>query len=159
MKRTVALILSIMMMLCLVACSGGEDEVKDVDMEVVKTALCDVALTEDMQQLDDTYISRMIKLESEDYIEGYAAISSVGINIDEFGVFKAKDAAQAAEIENTLKSYLNTRNDAWIDSYLPDQYPKLQSASVHTEGLYVCYFILDDATKTAALDAFEACFD
>lgn len=159
MKRIVALVLSLMMMLCLVACSGEEEEIKDVDMEVVKAALCDAALTEDMQELDETYISRMIKLESDDYVEGYAAISSVGINIDEFGVFKAKDAAQAAEIENTLKSYLDTRNAAWIDSYLPDQYPKLQSASVHTEGLYVCYFILDDATKTAALDAFDTCFE
>lgn len=158
MKRTVALILGIMMMFCLVACSGGEEELKDVDMEIVKAALCDVALTEDMQELDETYISRMIKLESDDYVEGYAAISSVGINIDEFGVFKAKDTAQAAEIETTLKAYLDTRNAAWIDSYLPDQYPKLQNASVHTEGLYVCYFILGDDTSASALEAFENCF-
>lgn len=159
MKRIVAFILSMLMLMSLAACASNEGgKLKDVDMETVKAAICDVALTDDMQQLEDTYISRMIKLDSSDYDEGYAAISSVGINIDEFGIFKAKDAAQAAEIEETLNAYIDTRLAAWIDSYLPEEFPKLENATVKTEGLYVCYFILGDDTRADAIAALEDCF-
>lgn len=159
MKRLSALILCLAMVFCLVACTGEEGpKLKNVDMDTVKAAVCDVALTEDMTELDAKYISRMMKLSDGDYDVCYAAISSVGTNIDEFGIFKARDAAQVAELEKALETYISIRDNAWMDEYLPDEYPKLQKASVHTEGLYVCYFILGDDVKADALSAFEGCF-
>ncbi len=160
MKRLSALLLCLAMVFCLVACASDEEpKLKNVVMDTVKTAVCDVALTDEMTELDAKYIERMMKLTDSDYDSCYVAKSSVGININEFGIFKARDAAQVSELETALNDYIDYLDSVWMDEYLPDEYPKLQKASVHSEGLYVCYFVLDDATKTAAVDAFEGCFD
>ena len=161
MKRIAALIAVLALMLGLAACTANDEKkpVKTVAMETVKDAVCDVALADGMEELNADYVSRMLKLNAGDYDSCYAAISSVSISINEFGVFKAKDAAQAAEIESALNKYLEYRREIWMDEYLPNEYPKLENASVHEEGLYVCYFILDDDTSAAALKAFEGCFE
>ncbi len=158
MKRIIALILCLCAVFCLAACGGDTPEAKDPDMASVSKAVSDVALTDEMVQLDGSYISNTIKLGEGDYEDCYVAISSVGTNIDEFGIFRASDESQMAEIEKALNDYLDFKRSAWIDSYLPDQFPKLENAAVHSEGLYVCYFVLGDDTAADALDAFEACF-
>lgn len=160
MKRLSALILCLAMVFCLVACAADEEpKLKNVDMDTVKTALCDVALTDEMTEPDAKYISRMMKLTDSDYDSCYVAIPNVGTNIDEFGIFKARDAAQVSELESALNDYISYRDSLWMDEYLPDEYPKLQNASVHSEGLYVCYFILGDDVKADAISAFEGCFE
>jgi hypothetical protein len=39
---------------------------------------------------------------------------------------------------------------------MPEEYPKLENASVKALGNYVIYAILSDSAKTDALDAFES---
>lgn len=157
MKKIAAFLVVISLVLGLAACAAEEQpQIRTVPMETVKNAVCDVALADGMEELNKDYVNRMLKLSDGDYDSYYAAISSISLSISEFGIFKAKDAAQVADIENALNKYLENRRAIWMDEYLADEYPKLENASVHSEGLYVCYFILDEDTSAAALKAFKS---
>jgi len=42
-----------------------------------------------------------------------------------------------------------------MKEYMPEEFPKLESAEVKTAGNYVIYAILSDNDKKAAFDAFN----
>ena len=86
-------------------------------------------------------------------------ISAVGTNINEYGIFLAKNADQAATIKAALDKYLEYRESVWMDEYLPDEKPKLDNAVVWRQGNYVMYAILGDSDRAAVKHAFESCFE
>ena len=86
-------------------------------------------------------------------------MSAVGTNINEYGIFLAKDADQAKTIKDALNAYLEYRESVWMDEYLPDEKPKLDNAEVLQQGSYVMYTILSDADRDAVNAAFEGCFE
>ena len=103
----------------------------------------------------ETYISGSMKMDVSNY-DGYdVKINSQGVNIDEYGIFKAKDNTQVAALEQAVNDYLQFRKDIWMDEYMPEEYPKLENAEVKTVGNYVMYAILSDSSKKSAFDAFE----
>ncbi len=125
-------------------------------MEAVVSAL-DAALGkgDSLVAVDANYIKGYMKIDVADY-EGYAVkINAYGANIDEYGVFKAKDSSQAKEVKSAVEGYLQLRVDSWMDQYMPEEKPKLTSAEVKTNGSYVMYCILSDADKSAAFGAFD----
>ena len=83
-------------------------------------------------------------------------MNAFGANVDEYGIFKAKDEEQAKEIAAAVEAYLKMRNDTWMTEYMPEERPKMEAASYETAGLYVMYAVLADEAKTAAFDAFTA---
>lgn len=96
-------------------------------------------------------------------LDGYASrntlISAVGTNINEYGIFLAKDAEQAAALKDALNKYLEYRESVWMDEYLPDEKPKLDCAEVWTQGNYVMYAILGESDRAAVKQAFQSCFE
>ncbi|MGN1003020.1 MAG: DUF4358 domain-containing protein, partial [Oscillospiraceae bacterium] len=82
-------------------------------------------------------------------------INAYGVNIDEFGIFKAGENMSAADIKAVVDSYLQLRLDSWMDEYMPEEKPKLTSAEVKVVGNYVMYCILSDGDKTTAFAVFE----
>lgn len=147
-----ALVLAMVLVL-LCACGGGA---KNVPVEDVVSAL-DAALGkgDSLVAVDANYIKGYMKIDVADY-EGYAVkINAYGANIDEYGVFKAKDSSQAKEVKSAVEGYLQLRVDSWMDQYMPEEKPKLTSAEVKTNGSYVMYCILSDADKSAAFGAFD----
>ncbi len=109
-----------------------------------------------MAQMDFGYIENMFKLSDGDYERCLVMATNVGTTIDEFGLFKGADSAQAEALHTAVKDYLQLRLDAWMPEYLPEEFPKLQNAQVWTAGNYVFYAILSEDAKTAASSAFQA---
>jgi len=83
-------------------------------------------------------------------------INAKGVNIDEYGVFKAADEKEAASVKAAAEGYLRFRLDTWMREYMPEELPKLENAQVKVCGSYVLYAILDEDAAQAVFDAFEA---
>ena len=82
-------------------------------------------------------------------------INSRGVNIDEYGIFKAEDDSQLQQLQTAVSNYLQFRVDTWMVEYMPEEFPKLQNAETKTIGNYVMYAILSDSDKQAVFSAFE----
>lgn len=159
MKKKITLILALVLMLCLLcACGSKEPEVPDVDMDTVSIAVGSAFSNPDLTDIPDSYVETMLKLTSDQYAERFAKISAVGTNIDEYGIFKANDAEGVKVLEKALNDYLDYRMEIWMDEYLPEEYPKLQNATVAAAGNCVMYVIADGAVCDAAIANFDACF-
>ena len=159
MKKYVALVLAMLMALCLcAACGNSGTAVVDNDpgMDAVSAAVQTTADNENMTDIPESYLETMLKLTADDYTQCYTRISSVGTNIDEFGVFKTDDPAS---MKKALEKYLEYREMIWMDEYLPQEHPKLQNAQVWAEGNYVMYAILDTNTLNSTETAFKGCFE
>jgi predicted small lipoprotein YifL len=158
MKKPIFILLAAALALCLLAACGDKTEYEP-DMDAVVTAI-DTAIGNDgsMVAVDDNYIKGSMKMDVSDYAEYTVKINAMGVNIDEYGVFKGTDSTQAKAIKTAVDNYLQMRKDTWMTEYMPEEFPKLQDAEVWTEGNYVMYAILGTDAKTAADDAFVACF-
>lgn len=152
--RLGAAVLALVMVMLLCACGSGKG--KDVPVDDVVAAV-DEALGKDesLVAVDENYIKGYMKMDVADYDGFTVKINAYGANIDEYGVFRAKDSSQAKEIKSAVESYLQLRVDSWMDEYMPEEKPKLTAAEVKTNGNYVMYSILSDADKQAAFGAFD----
>lgn len=149
--------------LCLALALGllagcGSTEAKQPEMSEVVAAVEAAVPTDGMTELDANYLKNVFKLDESQYADCCVMTTNVGTTIDEFGIFKGKDSAQAAELKAAVEEYLQFRLDSWMPEYLPEEFPKLQAAQLWSQGDYVMYAILSDDAKTAAGDAFTACF-
>ena len=156
MKKTAFLLALVLIFSLLTACGG--DTVKDPGMDAVKNAVSACLENDAMMELDASYIEALMKLSAEDYAECYAMRSSVGINIDEYGIFKCNGAEQTKAVTDALKAYVQFLLDAWMPEYLPEEFPKLQNAEVWTEGDYVVYAIVSDDVRGSMKDALDSVF-
>ena len=159
MKKHAARLLALAMCLSLLAACGGGNHAVDPGFDNVVAAVEGAVSTDGMAQMDANYIENMFKLTTDDYEQALVMATNVGTTIDEFGLFKGADSAQAEELHTAVNDYLKLRLDAWMPEYLPDEFPKLQNAQVWTSGNYVFYAILSEDAKTAASSAFEGCFE
>lgn len=155
-KKHISLIAIILAISLLSACGAKTAQVRnDVQVSEVCKAVTAVLGADALVSVPETYYSGYMKMDTSNF-EGYdVKINSKGINIDEFGVFKAKDSSQIAAVEQAVKAYLQLRLDTWMVEYMPEEHPKLESAEIRTVGNYVMYAILSDEGKKAAFDAFE----
>lgn len=72
-------------------------------------------------------------------------------DIDELGIFHAPSADAAKEIAATVQNYISEIQDtqrAFIESYAPEELPKLDNAEVRVFGNYVVYAIMEDDEKS-----------
>ena len=152
-NRFAALLLALTMVLALLCACGNT---KDVEVSEIVAAL-DAALNkgDNLVAVDETYIKGYMKLDVSEYDGFTVKINAKGVNIDEYGVFRAKDSSQVKDIKSAVEGYLQLRIDSWMDEYMPEEKPKLSAAEVQTRGNYVMYCILGDADKSAAFDAFD----
>jgi len=154
-KKHLALI-SILLMLSLFAGCGKTAEVKnDVAVTDVSAAVASVLSDDALVSVDADYIAGSMKMDVADYDSYDVKINSKGVNIDEFGIFKAKDAAQLVTVTKAVNDYIQMRKDTWMVEYMPEERPKLDSSEIMIRGNYVMYAILSDEDKHAAFDAFE----
>lgn len=151
------LIIPIILIVCLLAGCGAE--AVDPGMDTITDTVAAAVGSDGMVDIDEAYVSNMMKLDSSSYAEFVAKRVNVGTSIDEYGIFKGADSDQAAALKTAVQAYLQLRLDSWMSEYLPEELPKLQSAEVWTEGNYVMYAILGDDAKAAARTAFSDAFE
>lgn len=157
MKKASSLLLSLTLLLSLLLTACGGTAVKnDVAVSELGTSI-DSAIgnSGDMVDAPESYITSSMKLDISSVSEYVVKINSRGVNIDEYGIFKAADDAQLKELQTLVKDYLQFRLDTWMVEYMPEELPKLESAEIKTVGNYVMYAILSDSGKKAAFSALE----
>ncbi len=149
--RAIALILALAALACLLgACGGGARS--DVPVEDVAAAVDKAVGGEKYSTVDETYINGRLHMDLTK-CDGYVVRLNV---VDEYGVFRAKDADSAKELEKQAKDYLASRLETWMDEYMPEEKPKVENAECRVFGNYVVYAILSDANRSAAFKAVEA---
>lgn len=152
------IICAVLLFFTLAACGEESTAYRD---DVLVTDIADavdgvILRGADMKDLTETYISGSMNIDVLEYEEHCIRICSKGIEIDEYGIFKAKDPGQAKNIKASLEEYLQMRKDTWMPEYRPEEFPKLENAELKVYGNYVMYSILSESEKTAAFSTFEA---
>ena len=139
--------IALLLLICMLGGCSSPKNAKDPDMQTVADKVGAAIDISELSQVPDAYV------------ENVMGISAVGTNINEYGIFLAKDADQAATIKAALDKYLEYRESVWMDEYLPDEKPKLDNAEVWRQGNYVMYAILGDSDRAAVKQAFQSCFE
>lgn len=157
-NRIIALILaliSIFTVAALTSCgaSGYRDDVKVSEIRDVIDAHFEEKAFATMA---NDYIVNMMDIPLSDLADKAVRVRASGANIDEYGIFKASSEADVAALETKVKEYIIFRLETWMPEYMPEEYPKLEAATVKTFGQYVVYLILDADIKDAAFADIEA---
>ena len=158
MKNTkiIALFLCLIMTAAaLTACGGGEVRNDVAVSELSAKINSELESGADLVDAPESYISSSMGFDLSSVSEYVVKINSRGVNIDEYGIFKAADDSQLQQLQTAVSNYLQIRVDTWMVEYMPEEFPKLQNAETKTIGNYVMYAILSDSDKQAVFSAFE----
>ena len=159
MKRIILFVCLLAMLLPLAAC--GEKPAAQV------TYRTDAALSElsgaveqyldpdSLAPMQESYLKGPMKLDVGLFADYVVKINAYGANIDEYGIFKAPDAASVDAVKSAIDGYIQLRKDTWMEEYMPEEKPKLTKAEVRVVGQYVIYVIVDDSVRSSILTAFE----
>ena len=160
MKKFIALALIIAAVLTLCACGSGSSSTVEYKTDVAVSDIAQqvTAVNDDWTfvAMDANYIAGAMKIDVSGYADYVVNINGFGTNVDEYGIFKAKDEASVAAVKADAENYLKFRLDTWMEEYMPEEKPKLEKAEVKVCGLYVMYAILDDTARADAFTAFES---
>lgn len=158
MKKFIAIILIVSALLSFCAC-GEDSTAPEYKTDAAVSALADEVNAVNSQwnfaAMNESYISGAMKIDVSGYADHIVNINALGTNVDEYGIFKAKDEASVAAVKEDAENYLQFRLDTWMEEYMPEEKPKLENAEVKVCGLYVMYAILDDTSRADAFAAFE----
>ena len=148
---------SALLALCLLAGCGGSAKVKnDVPAEDIAAAVSAALGSGDFVAVADYYYAGSMKMDVSGFDSYTAMINSRGVNVDEFGIFKAKDKDGVSAVKEAVEAYLQMRKDTWIPEYMPEERPKLDGAEVkvlgdiqthrfkpHSFDLVTCYNVIE----------------
>lgn len=154
-RKHLSLISAVLLLTLFAGCGKTAAISNDVAVTDISADITAVLSDDALVSVDADYIAGSMKMDVSDYDSYDVKINSKGINIDEFGIFKAKDTAQLTKVTKAVNDYIQMRKDTWMEEYMPEERPKLDSAEVMILGNYVMYAILSDDDKHAAFDAFE----
>jgi hypothetical protein len=138
------------------SCAKKEAYRDDVSMAELSAAVEEGLDASGLAAMEESYLKGAMKLDTSLFADYVVKINAYGVNIDEYGIFKAKDEDSAASVKKAAEDYLKLRRDTWMDEYMPEEKPKLDSARVEARGLYVMYAILSDAQRDRAFESFES---
>ena len=158
------LLLALTMALPLVACNGGSYRDDLTAAQLTDGITAALPAGDGWRQVSDSYISPSSW--GEDYADYLAKVADYRIlvsensdmNVDEVGVFVCKSAQDTKAVKKFAENYLAAKAlqlKPLLESYNPDELPKLDNATVTVMGRYVVYTILSTADTTTAGSAME----
>lgn len=108
--------------------------------------------TDQMTDMDSAGACRFYDVQT-DLVQDSAAYVGSGATAESMAVFEATDTGAAESIVDTLQTF----TDSWIEGYSdykPEEVPKLKSAVLEQDGVYVVFCVTADntAAKTAVQD-------
>jgi len=141
---------------CSLAACGSKGLRTDVPaLDIAECVAKAIGKTEGLTTVDESYVTGRLQVDVSRCEEYVVRINSFGTDVDEFGIFKAKDEDSAAAVAAEVQSYLDNRLATWMDEYMPEEKPKVENAEVRTAGVYVLYGILSDSARKAAFAALD----
>ena len=168
MKNTLRTLLCLLLALCMtlpmVSCDGGNWRDDLTAAQVCDSVIAAVPSEDGWRAVSDKYISPSSW--GEDYTDYLEKVAEYRImiaedesqNINEVGVFLCKSEKDAKAVKEFCESYIAAKTlqmKPLLESYNPDELPKLDYATVNVMGRYVTYTILSSADTTAAGSAME----
>ena len=143
-------------MTILTACGESASYASDIAVTELSAA-ADAKLPDpdDFATMTSDYIVGMMEIDTSAFADYAVKLRASGANIDEYGIFKAPTEADVAGVEATVKAYLAKRVESWMPEYMPEEFPKMQAATVKVMGQYVVYCILSEDVKTEVFTAIE----
>ena len=112
----------------------------------------EITFTDQMTDMDSESTCRFYDVDTGLVNDSSAYVGS-GATAESMAVFEAVDADAAGSIADALRTF----TDGWIDGYSdykPEEVPKLESAVLEQNGVYVVFCVSADntAAKTAVQD-------
>ena len=112
----------------------------------------EITFTDQMTDMDSESTCRFYDVDTGLVNDSSAYVGS-GATAESMAVFEAVDADAAGSIADALRTF----TDGWIDGYSdykPEEVPKLESAVLEQNGVYVVFCVSADNTtaKTAVQD-------
>ena len=159
-----SLLLAATLLLSLASCGGGKYRDDLTAAQLTDGITAALPAGDGWRQVSDAYISPSSW--GDDYADYLAKVTEYRIlvsensdmNIDEVGVFVCKTEKDAKAVKDFAESYLAAKAlqlKPLLESYNPDELPKLDNATVNVMGRYVVYTILSSADTTNAGSAME----
>ena len=125
--------------------------------ELCERALSSIDETDEFSDYGKEYIKYFFE-DSELHDDFRIVYSTESDDIDELGVFHAPSADTAKEISSIVQNYIseiqNTQR-AFIESYAPEELPKLDRAEVRVFGNYIVYAIMEEEEKSDVFSAID----
>ncbi len=151
-KRLIAAALLLCICLGLTAC--GAKYADDVPMSRFASKI-DAHMGKDLAEMNSGYLSGAMHLDPSSFASYVVKLNAKGVNIDEYGVFRAPDSKSVNAVKDAIEGYLKLRRDTWMKEYMPEEKPKLDKAEVKVYGIYVLYVIAEDDVREAVYQEVE----
>lgn len=138
--------------LCVTAAGCGKQQAAINPADALNTLKESTTFTDQMTDMDSAGTCRFYDV-STDLVQDSAAYVGSGATAESMAVFEATDNSAAESIADALQTF----TDNWIKSYSdykPEEVPKLESAVLEQDGVYVVFCVTADnaAAKTAVQD-------
>lgn len=157
MKNKIAKLISILLCLAVLTavCSCAKaykDDATASDLMAKATGAVPVNGGYESPETDfvDFYMSGVSEICTEYSIK----LSSEDTNMNEIGIFHAKNSADAKKIADICQKYVDKQKQSSLTvDYLPGEISKYEDAKVMTYGNYVIYTFLNDADRQLVVSA------
>ena len=163
-RALLCLLLALTLTLPLTACDGGKFRDDLTALSLTDSITAALPAGDGWRAVSENYISPSSW--GEDYADYLAKVAEYRIvvsensdmNVDEVGVFLCKSEKDARAVKEFCESYIAAKTlqmKPLLESYNPDELPKLDCAKVTVCGSYVFYTILNAEDTATAHKAFE----
>lgn len=157
MKKSLAAILTVVIILAAFAGCGGKDtgtSVEPLVNDVASAVVEATAFKDSLSQLEGDAVFNIYNLE-ESQLEDKAVYVGTGATAEEVAVFKAKTADDVEKIKAAIQERLEDQTFNF-QNYVPGEMTKIENPLIATNGNYVMLVLADDSA--AAQQAFDAQF-
>lgn len=152
----ICLLAALTLFSALISCGGEKTYKNDVAVSALaESGVKKISLASNLTEASGEFMSFYLNVDASLYSECKVMTPGGSSSIDEFGIFKAKDADSAQKIAEALNKYLEGRVATWDNRYSQSEKPKVDGAKTDIYGNYVCYTILSSSEQSAFLNAIE----
>ena len=148
MKRTLSLLLSLMLLSTLCAC-GGSSPADFAPGDLAAELLDSDCFTDLLSEMDTDVALELYGIDKAE-VESCAVYLGTGATAEEIAVFKAKDADGVKTIAEALNARVASQITAY-ENYVPAEVPKLKDAIVESSGVYAVYVTASDVKGAGAI--------
>ena len=148
-KRISILLLCVVMIFALAACSSAPKEVSLDVNQVAQKLLSDGTFEDQMQPLEKAAALKLYDLQESD-VTAECVYVGTGATPEEISVWQASSADTVKTIEAAAKDRIEVQKKSF-ESYRPEQMPKLDSPVLVTSGNYVIFCISGDNTSAQSI--------
>lgn len=138
MKKTVAFLLSALMIFTFAACAGTAT--KQADLKSVMTDMKAKLTNTEMMDLSDTDLMPLYGIETADVKQFAAHVDSTGIKGDEIVILEGKDTDAAKRIKEKMDARYQQK-EVEMKDYLPEEYAMLKKCTVKQDGNYISMIV------------------